>query len=192
MAILPLFNDTLDTLKASLRLTGSNETADVQDVIEDGVRAFKVWMIQRGGFALISELQAVVYTDDPASELEARRMAARILEVKHVWAHLLDRLQTMFADASGAAFQEFNDQGVWRQLDGLDKLGLLRLARREIEELYCFVGGAQSIGEVETIQAFDGSTAVTECYYPAGSAWPLIGKFRGNFIDTAISLRFSE
>ena len=91
--------------------------ACVQAVIEDCVRGFKVYMTQRAGFDLINTIQAVTYTDDPTTDLECRRMAARVLEVKWVWAECLKRLQTMFADASGAAFQEFNDQGVWRQVD---------------------------------------------------------------------------
>ncbi len=186
MQISPLFHDDLDDLKAALRLSGSDAKGDVQHVVEDCVRSFKVWLIQRAGFTLISDLQAVVYTDDPTDELEARRMAARVLEVKWVWAECLKRLQTMFADASGAAFQEFNDQGVWRQLDALDRRSLLRSAAREIEDLYCFVSGELGIGEAESIQAFDGTTVGTEAFFPAGSVFCGLGKFRGNFLVPSV------
>ena len=186
MQITPLFHTDLDELKAALRLTGSDPNGDVQTVIEDCVRGYKVWMTQRAGFTIISDLQAVTYTDDPSTELEARRMAARVLEVKWVWGECLKRLQTMFADASGAAFQEFNDQGVWRQMDAIDRRSLLKANAREVEDLYCFVVGEMGIGEAESIQTFDGSTDATESYWPGGTVFPCLGKFRGNFLVPSV------
>lgn len=188
--IRPLFHSKLDKLKASLRLTGSDPNGDVQNVIEDCVRGFKVWFTRRAGFALITTLQEVVETDDPTTELETRRLAAKVLEVKWVWCECLKRLQSLFADASGAAFQEFNDQGVWRQLGALDQRQLLRTCAREIEDLYVFVSGCLGIGEGEEIQIFDGTTVGTESFFPAGTAFPHLGKFLGNFLVP--SIRFDE
>jgi len=188
MEIQPLFHTDLDELKSCVRLSGADECADVQCVIEDQVRAFKVWLIQRAGFTVVANLQAVVPTDDPTTELEARRLAAKVLESKWVWCHLLPRLQTLFADASGNAQQEFNDQGVWRQMDALDLMQFLKRCEREVEELYVFVSGCASIGEAETVQSFDG-TPDSVCV-PAGSAWPEALKFLGNF--TLPSVRFDE
>lgn len=184
--IRPLFHDDLETLKAALRLTGANSKEDVQAVIEDCVRGFKVFMTQRAGFDIIATITAVTYTDDPTTELESRRMAARVLEVKWVWAECLKRLQTMFADASGSAFQEFNDQGVWRQLDSFDRVSLLRGAAREIEDLYCYVVGSAEGEAAESVQAFDGTTVGTEAFFPAGSVFCDLGKFRGNFLVPSI------
>lgn len=184
--ITPLFHDDLETLKAALRLTGSDAKGDVQAVVEDCVRGFKVWMIQRAGFSVISDIQAVTYTDDPSTELEARRMAARVLEVKWVWCECLKRLQTMFADASGSAFQEFNDQGVWRQLDALDRASLLRTCAREVEDLYCIVVASPEGQAAESVQAFDGTTEATEAYFPGGTVYCALGKFRGNFLVPSI------
>lgn len=186
MQIDPLFHDDLEGLKSALRLSGSDEKGDVQTVIEDCVRGFKVWLIQRAGFTVVSDLQAVVYTDDPTTELEARRMAARVLEVKWVWCECLTRLQTMFADASGAAFQEFNDQGVWRQLDEIGRIRILRQCQREVEDLYNFVSGCQGIGETESVQCFDGTTERTEAFFPAGSVFCHLGKFPGNFLVPSV------
>lgn len=186
MQINPLFHDDLEDLKKALRLSGADAKADVQGVVEDCVRGFKVWLVQRAGFTVITELQAVTYTDEPSTELEARRLAARILEVKWVWVECLKRLQTLFADASGSAFQQFNDQGVWRQLDAIDRISLLRDANREIEDLYCFVVGDKGIGEADSVQVFDGTTCETEAYFPGGSAFPWLGKFRGNFLVPSV------
>jgi len=182
----PLFHDDLETLKESLRLSGSDVKGDVAAVIEDCVRGFKVWFMQRAGFSVLSTLQAVTFTEDPTTESEAQRLAARVLEVKWVWCECLKRLQVMFADASGSAFQEFNDQGVWRQLDALDRVSLLRSCAREVEELYCFVASQQGIGDVETVQAFDGTTEATEAFFPGGSVFCNLGKFRGNFLVPSI------
>ncbi len=184
--ISPLFHPDLETLKAALRLTGADSKGDVQTVIEDCVRGFKVWLTRRAGFDIINEVVAVSPTDDPTTELEARRLAARVLEVKWVWAECLKRLQTLFADASGSAFQEFNDQGVVRQLDALDRVALLRDARREIEDLYCFVAGVQGIGEAEEIQIFDGTSDTDGAIFPAGSVFCGLGKFPGNFLVPSI------
>lgn len=186
MQIDPLFHADLDLLKKALRLSGSNEKADVQAVIEDCVRGFKVWMIRRAGFTIVAEVQAVTPVDNPTTELEARRMAAGVLEVKWVWIECLKRLQTLFADASGSAFQEFNDQGVWRQMDLLARRASEKQTAREIEDLYVFVSGCQSIGEASEIQIFDGTTVGTEAFFPAGSVFCNLGKFKGNFLVPSI------
>lgn len=186
MQIDPLFHADLDLLKKALRLSGSNEKADVQAVIEDCVRGFKVWMIRRAGFTVITEVQAVTPVDNPTTELEARRMAAGVLEVKWVWIECLKRLQALFADASGSAFQEFNDQGVWRQMDAQARRASEKQTAREIEDLYVFVSGFQSIGKASEIQVFDGTTVGTEAYFPAGSVFCNLGKFRGNFLVPSI------
>ena len=186
MQIDPLFHADLDLLKKALRLSGSDEKKDVQAVIEDCVRGFKVWMIRRAGFTVIAEVQAVTPVDNPTTELEARRMAAGVLEVKWVWIECLKRLQALFADASGSAFQEFNDQGVWRQMDALARRSLEKQTAREIEDLYVFVSGCQGIGEASEIQVFDGTTVGTEAFFPAGSVFCDLGKFRGNFLVPSI------
>lgn len=188
MEIQPLFHTDLAELKSCVRLSGADEKADVQCVIEDCVRGFKVWLIQRAGFTIVANLQATPPTDDPTTELEARRLAAKVLEAKWVWCHLLPRLQTLFADASGNAQQEFNDQGVWRQMDALDLTEFLRRCEREVEELYVFVSGCQAVGESEEVQCFDG-TPDSVCV-PTGSAWPEAVKFPGNFMLP--SVRFDE
>ena len=196
--ITPLFHDDLEDLKKALRLSGADAKADVQTVVEDCVRGFKVWLTQRTGFTVITDLQAITYTDDPTTVDESRRMAARVLEVKWVWAECLKRLQSMFADASGAAFQEFNDQGVWRQLDALDRRSLLRTTSREIEDLYCYVAGILGIGEAESVQVFDGTSDTDGQFFPAGSVFCNLGKFPGNFVvpsvrfDAEIVRRFPE
>jgi len=198
MQISPLFHDDFEALKSALRLTGANSKQDVQVVIEDCVRAFKVWMVQRAGFTVISDLQAVTYTDDPTTDLEARRMAARVLEVKWVWCECIKRLQVMFADASGSAFQEFNDQGVWRQLDALGQASILRRCAREVEDLFCYVVASEEGEAAESVQAFDGTTNGTEAFFPGGSVYCDLGKFRGNFLvpsvrfDSEILRRFPE
>lgn len=184
--IRPLFHDDLEDLKASLRLTGASAKKDVQPVIEDCVRGFKVWLTQRAGFDTIATIAAVPYVDEPTTELQSRRMAARVLEIKWVWVECLARLQTLFADASGAAFQQFNDQGVWRQLDALDRVSLVRNARREIEDLYCYVVSSPEGEAAESVQAFDGTTVGTEAFFPGGSVFCDLGKFRGNFLVPAL------
>lgn len=186
MQIDPLFHADLDLLKKAIRLSGADEKADVQAVIEDCVKGFKVWMIRRAGFAVITEVVAVTPVDNPTTELEARRMAAGVLEVKWVWIECLKRLQSLFADASGAALQEFNEQGVWRQIDAQTRRALEKQTAREIEDLYVFVAGCQGIGEASEIQVFDGTTVGTESFFPAGSAFCNLGKFRGNFTVPAI------
>ena len=190
MQVRPLFHDDLETLKAALRLTGADTKGDAQAVIEDCVRGFKVWFARRAGFPRQLQLQGVTYTDDPSTELEAQRLAARVLEVKWVWCECLKRLQSMFADASGSAFAEYNDQGVWRQIDSFDRSVLQRQCLTEIESLMCFVMGDQGIGEDVDVQCFDGTTDAQECYFPGGSVFPHLGKWRGNVLVPAV--RFDE
>lgn len=179
--ITPMFHDDLEELKRAVRLTGSDPQGDVAEVLSDAVRGFRVWLTRRAGFSVVSTLQAVTFTEAPATQDELRRMAAKLLEEKWVWSECLKRLQTMFADSSGSAFQEFNDQGVWRQVDPLQQQRILRRVEREIEDLYSLVAGFETVGDHSEIQTFDGSAESQDYFFPAGTAFPCLGKFRGNF-----------
>jgi hypothetical protein len=180
MEITPLFHEDLDALKCSLRLSGSDTCGDVSCVIQDCVRAFKVWVFQRVGPTMLAEIQGYTETDDPTTSEEARRLAAKVLEVKWVWCCLLDKLQVMFADASGAAYQEFNDQGVWRQMGAEDLAAFKRRCRDEVEQLICFVTACED-DATDGVLAFDGTPDYI--FAPTGSAWPCTARpFYGNFI----------
>jgi hypothetical protein len=153
----PLFVDDLDDLKAELRLTGADETKDVEHIIRRGVLDFRVGFAHRAGLTLLTGLQAITFKPDPTTEDEYRRAAARLLEIKSVWRFLLQQLRALFADSSGGAFQGFNDEGVLRQLDSDDLEVLFEQCDLQIEELYQLILGFESLGEDSGIHAFDGT-----------------------------------
>lgn len=192
IAVEPLFIDDLDDLKAELRLTGANERDDVESIIRRGVLDFRVGFAHRAGLSILTGLQAIPFTADPQTEDDYRRAGARLLEVKHVWRFLLQQLRSMFADASGSAFQQFNDEGVWRQLDSDDVRTLLMQCNAQIEELYQLVLGIEALGEDSEIHVFDGTTDRQDLFFPGGTVFPHVGKFPGNFIVPTLSLTFDN
>lgn len=192
VAVEPLFVADLDDLKAELRLTGADETKDVEHIIRRGVLDFRVGFAHRAGLVILTSLKAIAFTPDPTTEDEYRRAAARLLEIKSVWRFLLQQLRALFADSSGGAFQGFNDEGVWRQLDSDDLEVLFEQVDVQIEELYQFVLGFESLGEDSGIHVFDGSSDRQNLFFPGGTIFPHVGKFPGNFIVPTLSLTFDN
>lgn len=184
----PLFHDSFKDLTVALRLSGTDERADSTQVIKDALAAFKVELIRRMGFTDLSALQAISEVDTPTTTDELRRMAARMLEIKWVWCECIKRLQSMFADASGGAFQDFNEQGVWRQLDADDRRQLLRECQVDIENLFTLVLDEDTVGDHASIEVFDGTDPDSAGdYFPAGSIFPNLGVFPGNFLVPSLS-----
>lgn len=184
----PLFIDDLHDLQRELRLSGIEHCDDVQAILERCVLRFRVEFIKRVGFAETTALQAVTFTAEPSTTDEWRRAAARLLEVKSVWCHLVCELPVHFADASGDDFQALNEEGTWRQLDADDREQLLSKCNEEIGELYDIIVQADIEDDCD-VQVFDGTpTCGTSAYPPAGSAFCNARPFRGNFIVPTIAL----
>ena len=192
IAVEPLYVDDMDDIKAELRLTGADESHDVESIIRRGVLDFRVAFAQRAGIPLLNALAALTFNPDPQTEDDYRRAGARLLEIKHVWRFLVQQLRSMFADSSGGAFQAFNDEGVWRQLDASDFRVLLQRCNAQIEELYQLVLGTENLGDDSEIHVFDGSADRQDLFFPGGTIFPHVGKFLGNFIVPTLSLTFDN
>lgn len=190
MQVSPLFHEDLESLLKSLRLSGVDQKGDSHEVVEDCVRDFRVWLVQRMGLSAVTSLAGVTYTETPTTEEQARRMAARTLEREWVWCHAIEKLQVLFADASGAAFQQFNDESVWRQFDALDRNRLLAKCREHIGHLLDYITGQLDFGDAAEVQAFDGTPEVDVCPAPGKSLAPWLRTFTGIFEIPAV--RFGE
>lgn len=186
----PMFLTDLEGLKKELRLTGIDDRQDIQAILQTATLQFRVEFTHRIGKTIADELEALPFTDPPVTQDDFRRAASRLLEIRWIWCKLVELLPTMLADGSGAAFQEFNDAGIWRQMEEDDRRRLLRACHNEIEELYQMVLPEESLGDDTTILAFDGTGDCPDTYFPGGSVFRHIGKFRGNFVIAAI--RFDD
>lgn len=184
----PLFLDDTHDLRRELRLSGIEHCADVQAILEQCMLRFRVEFIKRVGFAETTALEGVTYTAEPTTIDEWRRAAARLVEIKTVWCHLVCVLPVHFADASGDDFQALNEEGTWRQLDADDREQLLAKCNAEIGELYDIITQADLEDDCD-VQVFDGSpTCGTSAYPPGGSAFLSARPFRGNFNVPTIHL----
>lgn len=188
--ICPLFLADLDDLKGELRLTGIRPETDSQRVLERAVLAFSVEFGHRAGFDAITEIQAITFSKQVTTPDQLRRAAARLLEVKSVWLFMILNGPVLIGDASAASLQVYNDEGVWRQIDEDERRRMAQQCQVDIEDLYEIVLQLEQEGEDSDLEIFDGTAEYPNNYFPAGTVFSHIGKFRGNFVIPAI--RFSD
>ena len=183
MAVLPLFNASTADVQGGLRLTGIKSSSDGERIFLRGMTAARIGLYQRLGTSIVTEMLALGDVDNPTTLNELRRKACTLAEVEWVRLEVLQTMPVIVADASGDKDQLYNDEGVWRGID-IDELEtLLTRIRTGIEELLELILTEDDLGNDLTIRAWDGSRAddADEVRYPAGSLWPGIGKFTGNY-----------
>jgi hypothetical protein len=184
MAVAPLFVADIDTLQAELRLTGLRSGSDGEQILFRAASSARVTLYQRLGLPVVTDLLAIADVDNPTTSDQIRRKAATLVEVEMVRCELIETMPVMLGDASGDAQQSYNDEGVWRQIAPDERIELLNRCRTRIEELIELILDEDGLGNDVSIKAFDGSRATDTRRFPAGSAFPAIGLFPGNFEST--------
>lgn len=114
MAVAPLFNVDMATLRSKLRLTGA-ASADALALIDEAVLQVRQEIYRSLGAALIASLVATSLVDTPATDAEYRRVVAAGLEVKWVRLKCWDTMPVLFMDASGASLEAWNQESAFRQ-----------------------------------------------------------------------------
>lgn len=181
MAVSPLFVADTDTLQAHLRLSGLKGSSDGEAIFLRATSAARVYLYQRLGMSIVSEMVAQAEVDAPTSLVQIRRTACSLVEVELVRQELLDLMPVMVGDASGDAQQVYNDEGVWRSVTPEEKADILARSKARVEELLELILNEDELGDDRQIRAFDGSRASDTRRFPGGSAYPGIGAFPGNF-----------
>lgn len=184
MPVAPLFSADMAALKLDLRLQGLRSGSEGEAILNRVTSAARVFIYQRLGLSKVAEMVALTEADNPTTAEEIRRKAATLLEVEVVRCDLLDIMPVMLADASGDAFETYNDEGVWRQIEPEEREEVLARCKARIEELIELIIGEDELGDDSAIRVFDGSRDNPTQRYPGGTAHPAIGKFTGNFEET--------
>lgn len=181
MAVAPLFVADMDTLKLDLRLQGLRSGSEGESILERATSGARVFFYQRLGPTIVSEMVSTTDVDNPTTTKAIRRKAASLAEVEVVRCSLLETMPVLVGDASASAMQNYNDEGVWRQVEPTERAGILERCRRRVEELLELILAEDDLGDDSTIRVFDGSRADDDRRFPAGTAFPAIGHFPGNF-----------
>ena len=181
MVVAPMFVADMDTLKAELRLSGLRSGSDAESILDRAASSARVYLYQRLGLTVAGEMLALADVDNPTTTDQIRRKASTLVEIELVRSELIQTMPVMVGDASGDAQQAYNDEGVWRQIDPEERAALLKRNARRIEELIELILSEDDLGNDLTIRVFDGSRDVDSRRFPAGTAFPSIGPFPGNF-----------
>lgn len=184
MAVAPLFAVDMPAIKSELRLSGIELGSDAARIVDRGVMSARVGMYQRLGLSIVAEMIALVDIDAPTTLAEVRRKACTLMEIEWVRRELVETMPVMVADAGGDAQQLFNDEGVWRGIEPEEMVKLIERATARIEELAELILNEDDLGADATIRVWDGSRDSTNpARFPAGTIYPTIGQFTGNFED---------
>lgn len=181
MAVAPLFAATMAALKLDLRLDGLRAGSAGESILIRATSAARVYLYQRLGTSIVSSMVAVSEVENPTTLLDIRRKACTLAEVEIVRCELLDLMPVMVGDASGDAQQVYNDEGVWRQITPEERMEVLARCRARIEELLELILQEDDLGDDGTVRVFAGGRASDTRRFPAGTSFPAIGPFEGNF-----------
>lgn len=181
MPVAPLFVADMDTLKTGLRLQGLKTGSEGESILNRATSAARVYLYQRLGLNLVTTMVALTEVDNPTTAEEIRRKACSLVEVAIIRCDLIEVMPVMLGDASGDAFQVYNDEGVWRQVTPEERTELLQRCKARVEELIELILSEDELGEDLSVRVFSGGRATDDRRFPAGTAFPAIGEFEGNF-----------
>jgi hypothetical protein len=129
MAVAPLFNSSIDTLKATLRLSGASQT-DTLAMINQAVQEVRVGFYDRLGSDRVAEILSFAAEDNPSTSGPLMRIKANYTEAAWVKMLLIDRLPYLFLDDSSQTDQIFNEEGLTRGVSASE----LRRMRQSLAE----------------------------------------------------------
>lgn len=152
MAVNPLFISNVAELKSRLRLSGVDDTADAQALIEDAIREVRLGLIDRLGLSLITTLQAITFTETPDTTDEVKRFRAEFAELLWIRAILNERLPQLFVDSSGVSKQVWNDDGLVRDVGTGSVRRQSRDLIRKVRDHLAYLTGDDT-GEISIIVA---------------------------------------
>lgn len=139
----PTYVVNIESLKASLRLSGIPSDSNAEQMLFDAVKAARLFFIRRLGASLTTVISAYTRSDTPSTVPEVMRATAEGVEVAFVRRRLLDLLPTQFVDGSSSVSQAWNSEGLARNLSLSDVEKLKDVLDAEIEEgiAYLLDGG---------------------------------------------------
>lgn len=179
MAFAPLYVESESQLKLELRLTGLKTGSDGEAILVRSASAARLFIYRALGTTLALSLAGEVEVDNPTTLAEVKRKAATLLEVELTRNQLLQQMPVRVADSSGNDLEVYNREGVWRQSSSTDKQNIIAASNAYIAELIAIILGDDELGDTSSMRVYDGSPSCPK--YPAGTSFPWIRPFEGNF-----------
>jgi hypothetical protein len=106
---------TDELLKERLRLSRLPESSGAVGLLQEAVMTVRLGFFQELGGSRVSQLQAIPFTETPATANELLRAQAHAVEVKWVRYELSRTLPMLFADGNNDNGQIFHDEAAFRR-----------------------------------------------------------------------------
>ena len=178
MATAPLFVANLATLKAQLRLSGLDATADSASMLNRAILTVRLNFMRHLGAARVTEIVALAFSESPVSENEITRAVANVTETDWVRYELMAVLPTLFQDSSGSAQDIWNHEAPFRRQGQSDIARMREELMSEIEQNLIQLAGDESLGEEDSIAQGGVIDPEEDPPQPFGSIFPVVGRAR--------------
>lgn len=133
MAIEPVFNTTVDSIRQRLKLSGATQS-DTITAIEQAVREVRVGLYEELGSARVDEILTFSSTDNPTTNEELVRARAEQTEVAWVKLILVRELPVIFMDSSGNTSQIWNEESLTRDASSADLNELAKVLESRVHK----------------------------------------------------------
>lgn len=151
MACTPLFHTTLLELQKCARASDIPTGSDAMCAVESASRAASVHIQTAMGFTETNRLMAIADACPPTSEDELKRARLKLVEEKVFTAELMCSLRFLAVDGSSMAFDEYDCNSPYRQMDQADTDALVKKLMADANSLLADAGAttvANSIGHI--------------------------------------------
>jgi len=152
MAILPLFNATVESVKARLRLQGVAATDPGQPLIEGAVQAVRVGFYRQIEQAQINVLLSYSSVENPTNEQEVLRQLAEVTELKWIRYELMRSMPMLFMDSAAGTQQAWNDEGIFRGMGVAERDAELKRLWSEIVQSLSLLTADETIPDETTMR----------------------------------------
>lgn len=129
----PLFVQTMDELRKSLRLSQIGNNNDAISLIEAAVQVAKINFFRHLGEAKIAAIQKIALSKQPKTNSDYLRVMAAATEIKMVRVQLLRSMPVMFMDGTSKV-QTWNEEAAFRDGSFLQTRDELRRLEDEIKQ----------------------------------------------------------
>lgn len=162
MALLPLFNTSIEVVKSKLRMSGVPSTNDGQALIEEAIRTVRVEFYRRIPVDRIEYLASLTSDENPTTDEGILRQVAEVIEIKWIRYELLRSLSTLSLDSSASALEAWNDGSVFRGTSVSDREQELRRLMQEIQEKLDVLRGEEEVPDEMDVSVRVAGTTTTQ------------------------------
>lgn len=143
MAVLTLFISNIADVKARLRLSGVPAGVDADKMIEEAIRAARVFFYRRLSIDRITEIANFVQEMNPVTNDGVIRQLAEITELKAIRYELLRTMPTLFYDSAPTTQQMWNEEGMLRGTKPDEREMEMRRLEADLEQSINLLGGSE-------------------------------------------------